>query len=366
MKKAMLVITLAVALAALAGMPAWAQGVYGAVKGKVTGDAGPMAGVKLDYKNTDTGSKYSVTTDKNGEFFSLGLIPGPYTVTLSKDGQTIWTQEGVRVSLGEPNEHNFNLPELRAAAMTKPGQPVITPEQLKKIEEAQKETATLKNLNDLMASAQTAEDAKMWDQAIAILNQAAVAGAARHEVWGKMCEVELGAGKLPDAEEHCKKAITLAEAQTSVSKSQLAAYHNDLGQVYVKDGKTQEAMAQYTSAAQTDPTNAAKFYFNLGAIFTNSFKTDEAIQAFDKAIAADPTYAEAYYWKATNMINKATTAKDPKTGKDRMVAPPGTAEAYQKYLELSPDGRFAQAAKDVLTMIGSEVQTSYGKPRKTK
>lgn len=369
MKKAMLLITLAAALLALASMPAWAQGVYAIVKGKVTGDNGPMPGVKLDYKNTDTGSKYSMSTDKNGEFFSLGILPGPYTVTLTKDGQVIWTQENVRVTLNVPDQTNianFDLPELRAAAMSKPGQPVMTPEQLKKIEEAQKETATVKNLNDLMASAQTAEDGKMWDQAIAIMNQATVAGANRHEVWGKLCEIELGAGKNQDAEEHCKKAITLAEAGPNTDKSRLAGYHNNLGQAYAKGGKTQEAMAQYSSAAQADPANAARYYFNLGAVLTNTFKTDEAIQAFDKVIAADPTYADAYYWKATNLINKATTGKDPKTGKDRMIAPPGTAEAYQKYLELAPDGRFSQAAKDVLAMIGAEVQTTYGKQRTKK
>ena len=57
-----------------------------------------------------------------------------------------------------------------------------------------------------------------------------------------------------------------------------------------------------------------------------------AIVAFDKCIAADPNRADAYYQKGVNLIGKATLQGD------KMVAPPGTAEAFQKYLELRPPG----------------------------
>jgi hypothetical protein len=46
-----------------------------------------------------------------------------------------------------------------------------------------------------------------------------------------------------------------------------------------------------------------------------------------------------------------------------MVAPPGTAEAFQKYLELQPTGTYADAAKQMLTSIGSSVETTYGKKK---
>ncbi len=87
---------------------------------------------------------------------------------------------------------------------------------------------------------------------------------------------------------------------------------------------------------------------------------DDAIAAFDKVIASDPTKADAYYWKGVNMIGKATLQGD------KMVAPPGTAEALQKYLELQPTGTYAQPAKDMLTSIGSSVETSFGSKKKPK
>ena len=38
----------------------------------------------------------------------------------------------------------------------------------------------------------------------------------------------------------------------------------------------------------------------------------------------------------------------------------GTAEAFQKYLELQPTGTYADAAKQMLTSIGASVETSFG------
>ena len=88
-------------------------------------------------------------------------------------------------------------------------------------------------------------------------------------------------------------------------------------------------------------------------------KVDDAIAAFDKVIAADPNKADAYYWKGVNLIGKATLQGD------KMVAPPGTAEAFQKYLELQPTGANADAAKQMLASIGASVETTYGTKKKT-
>ena len=83
-----------------------------------------------------------------------------------------------------------------------------------------------------------------------------------------------------------------------------------------------------------------------------------AAAAFDKVIAADPNKAAAYYWKGVNMIGKATLKGD------KMVAPEGTAEAFQKYLEIEPTGTFAQPAKDMLASIGASIETTYGTKKK--
>jgi hypothetical protein len=87
---------------------------------------------------------------------------------------------------------------------------------------------------------------------------------------------------------------------------------------------------------------------------------DQAIAAFDKTIAADPSRAEAYYWKGVNMVGKSTLQDG------KMVAPPGTEEAFNKYLELQPTGQYADAAKQMLASIGANVQTTFGKGKASK
>ena len=74
-----------------------------------------------------------------------------------------------------------------------------------------------------------------------------------------------------------------------------------------------------------------------------------------------PPVADPYYQKGVNLLAKATLSKDGK-----MVPAPGTAEALNKYLELAPDGKYAQAAKDLLTSIGAPVQTSFGTRKKAR
>jgi hypothetical protein len=57
------------------------------------------------------------------------------------------------------------------------------------------------------------------------------------------------------------------------------------------------------------------------------------------------------------MVGKATATADGK-----IVAPDGTVQAFQKYLELAPTGPNAQSAKELLTTLGAGVQTTFQQP----
>jgi len=231
-----------------------------------------------------------------------------------------------------------------------------------RIETAKKEHLTVKALNDKLAAAKAAGDAGNNEQAIAILNEAIAMDANRDLLWFKLGDYDLAAKKYPEAVQGYQKAIQLASASPDPkAKVMLGAYNNNLGQAYGRMGKSQEAAAAYTAAAQADPAGAAQYYYNLGAVLTNGGKLDEAIAAFDKATAADPNKAEAYYWKGVNLLGKATVDKSGK-----MTAPEGTAEAFNKYLQLQPQGQFAQPAKDMLASIGASVETSYGTKKRKK
>jgi tetratricopeptide (TPR) repeat protein len=382
MKKHLAIILFAVLTVAFSA-PALLAQASGTVKGVCKDQQGnPIAGAVVVYENVDNGQKYNLKTNGKGEYFSLGLSPGKYKVTLyktpdeQKEGKELYHVNGFQVQLSE-NELNIDLKKEQEAAAKGQG---LSPEQLKQMQEAQakqqKETNTVKALNEKLNAAKAAADAGDYDTAIAQLTEANQVDPSRDLVWFKLGDYErLSAVKQTDPAEKQKrfgaavedynKAIELkkgaANDKDPNAAANLAAYYNNLAEAYAKSNKPDDALKTYDLAAQTDPTHAAQYYFNEGAVLTNAGKVDQALQAFDKVIAADPNRADAYYWKGVNMIGKATLTKDGK-----MDAPPGTAEAFQKYLELQPTGTYAEPAKQMLTSIGGSVETSFGNKKKAK
>ena len=363
--------------------PVFAQ-ASGTVKGTCKDPQGnPIVDGVVVWANQDNGQKYSLKTNKKGEYFSLGIAPGNYIVTLYKNADDAKANKELfhfnkfQVTLDE-NQLDFDLK--KQAEDTAKGQG-LTPEQIKQIQEAkakaEKETNTVKALNEKLAAAKTASDAGDFETAIAALTEANQMDASRDLIWFKLGDAyRMSAPKQSDLAEKQKrfaaaadsyqKAIDLKKAGVDSGKDKdpgavknLAAYYNNLADAYGKAGKIDDAVKTYALAAQVDPSSAAQVYFNTGAVLTNAGKADDAIAAFDKCIAADPTRAEAYYQKGVNLLGKATLQGD------KMVAAPGTAEAFQKYLELQPSGGHSEEAKAMLASIGAPIETSYGTKKKS-
>ncbi len=376
MKQRLVMVMLVVAVAALCVPPVFAQAT-GTVKGVCRDMEGkPIAAANLEWFNTENGRKYNLKTNNKGEYFSLGIEPGKYKVTLTHDGKQLDQVTNFPVGADEATL-DFDLKKSQTEAAQQKG---ISAEQLKQMQEAQakaaKETSTVKVLNEKLMAANQAMQTGDFETAVNTLNEATQMDPTRDLLWARLGDAHLSsAPKLTDSTEKAKrygeavidyqKAIDLKKkSMEATSKPEdaknLAAYYNNLGQAEAKTGQLDESVKAYDTAAQLNPPGAAQYYYNQGAVLTNSGKVDEANAAFDKSIAADPTKAEAYYQKGVNLINKATT--DPKTGK--VIPAPGTAEALNKYLELQPAGQFAEGAKGMLQYIGSSIETSFGAKKK--
>jgi tetratricopeptide (TPR) repeat protein len=347
----------------------------GSVKGVCKdADGKPITPAEVEWLGTETGHKYTIKTNNKGEYFSLGIAPGKYNVTLRKDGKEVFHINGVSVGMDE-STLDFDLKKEQTRAAQGQG---LTPEQIKAQQEAaakaEKEKNTIGSLNEKLNAAKAASDAGDFETAIATLTSANQIDPTRDLIWFKLGDAyRLSAPKQTDPAEKQKryetaaadyqKAIDLRTASEPAQKEadnnqKMAAYYNNLAEVYAKSNKIDDAVTNYAKAAQLDPTHAVTYLFNEGAVLTNAGKSDDAIAAFDKVIAVDPTKADAYYWKGINLIGKETIGKDGKA-----TAPEGTAEAFQKYLELQPDGKFAQPAKDMLASIGASVETGFGKKK---
>jgi tetratricopeptide (TPR) repeat protein len=382
MKKQFVILLFAILALGLCVPPVFAQ-ASSTVKGVCKDAQGnPIVDGIVVLVNQDNGQKYTLKTNKKGEYFSLGLTPGHYNITLYKNaddqkaGKELDHLNKAQINIDE-NTFDFDVKKEQEDAAKGKG---ISPEELKKMQEqaanAQKEKSTVGKLNDKLNAAKAAADAGDYDTAIAALTEATQMDATRDLIWFKLGDYyRMSAPKQTDpaekqkrldsAVESYQKAVEIKKAappdkDPAASAKALAAYYNNLADAYYKAKKVDEAVKTYELAAQTDPSSVAQAYFNIGAVLTNSGRPDEANAAFDKCLAADPNRSEAYYQKGLNLLGKATLQGD------KTIAPPGTTEAFQKYLELSPTGPNAQSAKDLLASLGAKVETSYGTKKKTK
>jgi tetratricopeptide (TPR) repeat protein len=349
------------------------------IEGDVIGmDGKPMANQKcvvLDRKDIK-GHYGPVKTDKKGHYFHAGLPIGQYKISvIDENGKVLDSVDNVRSRLGDPLPINFNLAAIAAKQQARQkalesGKPIskeeardMTPEQKaeieKQMEARKKELSKNKELMDAYNAGMTALQAKQFDQAIASFNKAAEMDPKQVAVWSYLAEANVALAKTKTGAE---KDAALAKGQEAYQKAlelkpDDAAAHNNYALALAQSKKIPEAQAELTKAAQLDPTKAGQYYYNLGAVLVNTGQAEPACEAFKKAIDTDGNYAEAQYQWGNCLFAKAQVTPE---GKVNPV--PGTAEAFQKYLELAPAGPNAEAAKGMLTAINASVDTKYANP----
>jgi tetratricopeptide (TPR) repeat protein len=390
-----LLMLLAILFAGLGILVVAQTGALGTVKGVCKDAQGnPIGDAQVVWHNDDNGRTYKLKTNKKGEYFSLGIESGMYTITLTKDGKQLFTQSKEKV---EVEEKQFDIDikqqekeQIQATAK----QQGMTPEQVQQRLAEQKKVeqynASIKEVNEKLKDANTALQAQPpnYDSAIASLNQATQMVPNEDLVWYRLGNAYLDSTKAvsdpaekikrnTEAYNDLKKAIDLKKngqagaasgaapatkkpEEVAADNARLAAYYDNLGGAAARIGKPEEAEDAYQQAAQLDPAHAANYYFNLGVVLHNTAKDadgkQQAAAAFDKAIAADPNKADAYYLKGTDLISLATADSSGK-----LSVPEGTAQAFQKYLELQPNGAHAEEAKQMLAALNANVETGYGK-----
>ena len=296
---------------------------------------------------------YSFPLDANGDFKGTGIAPGNYLAVVFQDDKSLDYIESLDVKADQDALANFDM--TRQAYIDK-----MTPEEKKSLEEYKKKNADavaanskIANLNTALVQARADTKAGNYDAAMSSMQQATAQKPDEAILWVALGDAQAGSAdaaakaakaagkptndptitqKYTDSATSYKKAIELANAAKKPSPETQAAAENQLGQVLAKSGDTKDAADAYDAAAKAQPDHAGMYLFNEAATLYNAGKTDDAAVAADKAIAADPNRADAYYIKGQALIGKASV--DPKTQK--ITAPDGCVEAYQKYLELAP------------------------------
>lgn len=345
------------------------------LEGDVKGEDGqPLKGALVKIDRKDIKGSYKVKTDKKGHYFHAGLPLGMYKLTVEVDGKDRDSVDNVRTRLGDPVAINFDLhgqKEKQAALQqaaatgtwTKEQEREMSPEQkaaLKKAADAQAaEMKKNKDLNDAFNTGMQAIESKQWDAAVQSLTKASEVGPTQVAVWSRLAEAYTGlAGTKTGSEQEpvLAKAIEAYNKALELQPND-AAVRNNYALALVKAKKIPEAQAELAKAAQLDPAKAGQYFYNLGAVLTNAGQADAAGEAFKKAIETQPDYAEAQYQYGVYLLGKAQTSADGK-----ITPVPGTVEAFQKYLELAPNGPNSEAAKGMIASMGSTVTTEFKNP----
>ncbi|MGA2569488.1 MAG: tetratricopeptide repeat protein [Terracidiphilus sp.] len=166
--------------------------------------------------------------------------------------------------------------------------------------------------------------------------------------------VEGGGAVAPTATRATRNVMGGSEVSNGESRTAdiKATCYAALGEIYAHEGKVKEAKEAFDNAVALFPSQAAQYRHNEMIVFFQAGQPDEQLAAAVQAIALDSTRAANYYFKAQALVSKATL--DPATQK--MILPPGCAEAYQKYLQLEPNGPYSADAKGVLEGAGIPIK----------
>jgi len=313
-------------MAMLFAIPAFSQ--TGNISGKVVDtDGKPVTGATVSIDRQGISQHFETKTDNKGQYIHAGLPTGQYKVAIMKDGKTLMTNDGVRVTFGGDAKTDFDLKNARAAGPND--------EERKKIaEEKAKAEATKASFE----AARAALTAKNYDEAIRLFKEAAEKDPTQHVIFANLADAYSQARKYDEAAEAYKKAIEL--------KPDEAAYYNNLGIVYGNAGKIDDATKSLQKAAELNPAGAGQSWYNLGAVLTNKGRTKEASDAFKKAIEVNPTDPKAYYQLGISYFGSPTTIPD-------------AIPVLEKFLTMQPTGPDADAAKQLIEAAKQAAPTGY-------
>ena len=362
-KSAVLAAILVAALASMLAPRAAAQ--TGSLSGQVLDiNAKPWVGLTVQAVS-DQGSKQEAKTDADGKYSFRNLRTGIYTVTITafpppNEKQQAYEFAKVQVRTGEEAKADVSFKDVLAK------QGAAAQEQVKKQEEAKTKFEGLKAhfaagnaileqekaaKADLAKATPDQRDAvkqkltDLSDQAVkeyqAAQQSAGEKDANLHLIWAKLGEAYDTAGRNEEAANAYQQAIA--------AKPDVPGYYNNLGNVLARAGKIDDAKTAYTKSAELDPANAATAWRNFGISLYNANRLGDAVEPLQKSAELDPKNAQTWYLLGASLVSKMTTKKVG--DKEEIQFAPGTVEAYQKAVELDPNGPFGAQAKQGLEML---------------
>jgi tetratricopeptide (TPR) repeat protein len=337
----------------------------GSIAGKILDINGkPWFGLNVEAVS-EQGAKYDAKTDAQGEYTLRNLRAGVYTVTITtfpppNEKQPPVPMGQLKVTSGEEVKADMNFKDIMAKQGTEAAEKVKKQDEEKQKFEGMKAHYTAgsafleqerKAKEDLTKATPDQRDAAkqnlkdLSDKAAAEFQAAQKSAAEKdpnqHLLWAKLGEAYDVAGRNEEAAQAYQQAV--------LAKPDDPGYYNNLGNVLARAGKIDDARAAYTKSAELDPTKAATAWRNFGISLYNANRGADAIEPLQKSAELDPKSAQTWYLLGACLIYRMTVKKVG--DKDVPEFAPGTIEAYQKAVELDPNGPFGKQAQEGLAQL---------------
>ncbi len=355
-------------------------------------DGKPWAGLTVTLKS-DSGRNFTLKTDNNGKFSQIGLSAGLYTFVLTDQTSGLNYSEQHQLQTGDDNNITIDFKKLMEAGKATPNaeQQKAQQDQANKFKDMQTHflagRAALddwdtvhKTLNATPADQRgpiqdkLAADSKTAVAELQMAEQGVQAKDVKNHavVWSNLGQAYDRAGQAEEAADAYQKAIDL-QPSASFYQSQSTALANVAvasTDPKVASQKIADATADCDKAGALDPNPVAGTicWKNLGIVLSNKGDFKDAAPALLKATQLNPKDAQAWFLLGSAYTGLIT----PNQQGDKMTydIPPGTTDAYQKCIDLDPNGPYAAQAKqslDALTaMAGGDAMSVGLRPKKKK
>ena len=291
----------------------------GAVRGQVVdlqGRAVDGAMVVFDFRGAGA-ERVEATTNSDGEFSRRDLSDGHYTVTAQK--ANVGTQSfRLRVRPGQTVEVNFLLQPGAGPAPWRDDLP------------------SREALTEVFAEGVAANRAGDFEQAIAKFEEVLRSMPACMD-----CHYNIG---IASTRMEDYAAAEVAFRKVLDIRPDFAPGYYALAELYNRQERFDEATTARSEAnrialeALAAGRERTQNILNQGIIFWNAGNVADAKRRFEEAAKLGPTHAEVHYWLGMANQTEGNQAE--------------AARSLRRYLDLAPDGQYADSAADTLKQIG--------------
>jgi Tfp pilus assembly protein PilF len=307
----------------------------GVIRGLVIDEQGqPLTGAVIHLRHRGSSSEYEVSTSPDGRFRQRNLSLGRYDLTVMQDGKTLW-KFPLRLTLAQASvQVELDIGKLREAARS-----------------FERFTADLRKRNTVeserrrKASALRAQHNRgvrhlregKPEEAIAAFDGVLEAEPGRTSTQAMLASAFASTGRVDEA-------ISIYEGLLQTEPNE-ASHHNNLAILLAELNRIEEAVARFERARSLDKFRTGTYEFNLGAVYLQSGQFRQSSGHFRKALRHDPTRADAQYFYGLSLIREGAKGKNQRNA----------VKAMRRYLQLEPEGAYAESARNHLQELGAPV-----------